>query len=75
MLMAILVLLRAFTLACCGHRAIVLENLALRQQLEALKRANPRPPLRRRDRLFWIVIGHAADKTASAISRAADALH
>jgi putative transposase len=33
---------------------LVLENLALRQQLAVLSRQRPRPPLRRRDRLFWI---------------------
>ncbi len=29
------------------------ENLALRQQVAVLKRTNPRPTLRRRDRVFW----------------------
>ncbi|HEY7310280.1 MAG TPA: integrase core domain-containing protein [Gemmataceae bacterium] len=33
---------------------LVLENLALRQQLAVLCRQRPRPPLRRRDRLFWV---------------------
>jgi hypothetical protein len=31
-----------------------LENLALRQQLTAMKRATKRPHLQARDRLFWI---------------------
>jgi putative transposase len=31
---------------------LVLENLALRQQLAVLSRERPRPALRRRDRLF-----------------------
>jgi putative transposase len=35
---------------------VALENLALRQQLIALKRTNKRPQLRGRDRLFWIVL-------------------
>jgi putative transposase len=52
----ILVLLRALALACRGHHELVLENLALRQQLHALKRTVSRPQLRRRDRLFWIVL-------------------
>lgn len=56
MLTAVAVLLRAIGLACCGHRAVALENLALRQQLGALKRHVKRPTLRRRDRLFWIVL-------------------
>jgi putative transposase len=34
---------------------VALENLALRQQLCALKRHVKRPTLRRRDQLFWIV--------------------
>ena len=37
------------------HReALVLENLALRQQLAAYKRACKRPRLRMRDRTFWV---------------------
>jgi hypothetical protein len=38
MLPAFIVLLRAIGLICCGHRAVALENLALRQQLAALTR-------------------------------------
>ena len=52
----ILVLTRGVALACRGHRELVLENLALRQQLTALKRTARRPQLRTRDRLFWIVL-------------------
>jgi hypothetical protein len=33
MLAALVVLLRSLALLCCGHRAVALENLALRQQL------------------------------------------
>src|SRR5215472_11008046 len=33
---------------------LVLENLALRQQLAVLSRQRPRPRLRRRDRRFWV---------------------
>jgi hypothetical protein len=36
-------------------RAVVLENLALRQQLAVLRRTVTPPPLRDRDRLFWIL--------------------
>ena len=39
-----------------GHQALVLENLALRQQLAVYKRHSKRPRLRRSDRLFWIVL-------------------
>jgi transposase InsO family protein len=35
---------------------LVLENLALRQQLAVLSRRRRRPPLRRRDRLFWVFL-------------------
>ena len=34
---------------------IVLENLALRQQLAAMKRSANRPQLRSQDRLFWVL--------------------
>ncbi len=33
-----------------------LEIIALRQQLEVLKRKTPRPRLRKRDRIFWILL-------------------
>jgi len=45
------------TLARVFHsrRHLVLENLALRQQLTVLKRRHPRPMLSRFDKLFWII--------------------
>jgi putative transposase len=52
----IFVVVRALALACRGHRELVLENLALRQQLNALRRSVSHPQLRKRDRLFWIVV-------------------
>jgi hypothetical protein len=39
-----------------GHHAIVLENLALRQQLAIYKRKQKRPRLAGRDRWFWIAL-------------------
>jgi hypothetical protein len=39
-----------------GHQALVLENLALRQQLAVYKRHSKRPRLRRSDRMFWIAL-------------------
>jgi hypothetical protein len=39
-----------------GHQALVLENLALRQQLAVYKRQSKRPRLRRSDRMFWIAL-------------------
>jgi putative transposase len=56
MLTALMVLLRSIGLICGGHRAIVLENLALRQQLAVLTHTVTRPPLRATDRLFWILL-------------------
>src|SRR5207245_2182602 len=37
------------------HRSLLLENLALRQQLAVLKRRHPRPRLAPSDKLFWVV--------------------
>ena len=39
--------------------SLVLENLALRQQLSILHRATPRPALRPIDRAFWVVLSRA----------------
>src|ERR1700694_141001 len=38
-----------------GRRRLLLENLALRQQLAVLKRRYPRPRLSAFDRFFWIL--------------------
>ena len=38
-----------------GRRSLLLENLALRQQLAVLKRRHPRPSLGIFDKLFWVV--------------------
>lgn len=43
-----------FTSFFKGQRSLVLENLALRQQLVVYKRAQERPPLRSTDRAFWV---------------------
>ena len=59
MLTTVVVLLRSIGLICGGHRAVVLENLALRQQLATLTRARQRPQLRARDRLFWVALERA----------------
>jgi putative transposase len=39
-----------------SRRRLILENLALRQQLAVLSRRRPRPCLRRRDRWFWVCL-------------------
>src|SRR3984893_13692854 len=56
MLTALMVLLRSIGLICGGHRAAVLENLALRQQLGVLPRTVKRPQHCPADRLFWILL-------------------
>ena len=38
-----------------ARRGLLLENLALRQQLAALKRRHPKPRLTLLDKLFWVV--------------------
>jgi hypothetical protein len=52
---------------CCGHRAVALENLALRHQLAVCKRRSQRPPLRRQDRLVWVMLAHAWRDWRSAV--------
>ena len=37
------------------HRALVIENFALRHQLVILQRTAPRPRLRTSDRLLWVL--------------------
>ena len=52
MLHLLIVAGRTLALGLRGHRELVLENVALRQQLMVMKRANSRPRLQARDRLF-----------------------
>src|SRR6266852_3433983 len=59
MLAALVVAVRSLALICGGHRAVALENLALRQQLAVFKRTVKRPQLRQRDRLFWMLLANA----------------
>jgi hypothetical protein len=49
-------LFRLVFLFCKGHRAVVLENLALRHQLSIYKRKERRPRLIAGDRWFWIAL-------------------
>ena len=37
-----------------SHRSLLLENLALRQQLAVLKRKHPRPRMGAVDKIFWV---------------------
>ena len=54
MLELLIVIGRALALALRGHRELVLENLALRQQLTVMRRTTNRPHVATCDRLFWI---------------------
>jgi putative transposase len=46
--------IQVVVLLCGGSRGLVLENLALRQQLGMYQRSPPRPAIRRTDRWFWV---------------------
>ncbi len=52
----LLLLLRTLLSALRSHRALALENLALRHQLEVLKRNTKKPHIKNRDRLFWAIL-------------------
>jgi putative transposase len=54
MITLLLHLVRLLPFLCGGSRQLVLENLALRQQLAVYKRTVTRPKLRLTDRLFWV---------------------
>ena len=51
----ILLIVRAIAVAGRGHQDLVLENMALRQQLRILQRVT-RPRLGTRDRMFWVLL-------------------
>src|SRR5689334_2702075 len=55
MLELLVVVIRALTMVLRGHRELVLENLALRQQLAAYHRTT-RGRLQARDRFFWTAL-------------------
>src|SRR5262245_24970276 len=56
MLVLLIVVVRGVALVLRGHRELVLENVALRQQLAAMKRDQKRVPLNTGDRLSWIAL-------------------
>jgi hypothetical protein len=51
---AIVLAVRFIILVFGGHKQVVLENAARRQQLAVFKRNVPRPKLNNQDRLFWV---------------------
>jgi proteasome lid subunit RPN8/RPN11 len=54
-------LLRSGLSALKRRRNLVIENLALRQQLAVLSHSKPRPRLSNADRMFWIALGRYWD--------------
>src|ERR1017187_3569910 len=48
-----------FVRSFCSRRDLLLENLALRQQLAVLKERRPRPRFSTSDRLFWATLCRA----------------
>ena len=47
---------RAIRAMCRCRADLVIENLALRQQVTVLKKERPRPPLEDTDRAFWVAL-------------------
>ncbi len=54
MLALLLLLFRSLLAGLRPRRELMLENLALRHQLQVALRTNPRPRLRARDRVLWL---------------------
>src|SRR5262249_61209809 len=67
MLELLIVVVRGLALVVRGHGGLVLENVALRQQLAAMQRAQKRVPLNTCDRLFWIALAHGWRRWRSAL--------
>ena len=55
------IILRTIISALRSHRALTLENLALRHQLAVLQRNAKRPRLTNRDRTLWIILSRLWD--------------
>jgi hypothetical protein len=54
MVARIIHILRLLIVLASRHRSLVLENLALRQQLAVYGRTRPKSAIRWSDRLFWM---------------------
>jgi len=61
------VIVGALVAALRSRASLVLENLALRQQLAVLHRATPRPRLRPADRAFWAILSRAWSRWADTL--------
>jgi hypothetical protein len=55
----ITLLVRGLRVALRARSEVVLENVALKQQVEALKQKRPRPRLDDVDRAFWVAMRRA----------------
>lgn len=55
----ITLVIKALQVALRSRSSLVLENIALKQQVEALKRKRPRPQLDDADRAFWVAMRSA----------------
>jgi putative transposase len=56
LVLRIIVLLQSLRCLFYSWSELIVENAALRQQLAALKKENPRPKLSRFDRIFWVLL-------------------
>jgi putative transposase len=68
MLALLQAILGALLAAFRPRSSLVIENLALRQQLAVLRRAKPRPRLRPFDRAFWVVLSRTWSRWADALA-------
>ena len=59
--------LRTFRAVCMNREELVLENIALRQQLATFKMKKIRPTLSNSDRLFWVVLSKTWDRWADSL--------
>lgn len=66
MLRIIWIILRAVLSAFRSRRELVLENLALRQQLAAFESRGRQPHIRLADRAFWVVLRQIWSRWADA---------
>jgi putative transposase len=67
MIHALLAFVSILASAFRHRQGLVLENLALRQQLAVYHRRHPRPQLRQRDRLFWVWLSRVWSQWRSAL--------
>jgi hypothetical protein len=49
-------ILRSLIAGFQSRQSLVLENLALRHQVQVLKRGDKRPKIKKRDRALWVIL-------------------